>query len=343
MPHVLIVEDSPTQAMRIQIMLEDAEHEVAVATSGQEALEILEEIEPDMVLTDLELPNMNGLELIDELQSKYPSLPVVLMTAHGSEEIAVKALRKGAASYVPKRNLDQELISTLEEVLVSAKAGRHQAKAINCLVETESKFILDNDPGLVPPLVLLLQEQVKQLDLCANSGLMQVGVALHEALLNSIYHGNLEVSSELRQTDDRAYHSMVEERRNSSPYADRQVYVRARLSREEAIFVIRDEGPGFDPHTIHDPTDPENLEQIGGRGLLLIRTFMDEVLHNDSGNEITMIFKPREPIEPVYADADDMDDEEYEKAWEEFESGEFDLSAFDSSAANLEPDGADQD
>ena len=59
-------------------------------------------------------------------------------------------------------------------------------------------------------------------------------------------------------------------------------------------YVITDEGPGFDPSSLPDPTDLENLEKASGRGLLLIRTFMDEVQHNDRGNELTMVFRRRE-------------------------------------------------
>ena len=55
--------------------------------------------------------------------------------------------------------------------------------------------------------------------------------------------------------------------------------------------MIRDEGPGFDPTKLPDPTDPANMEKASGRGLLLIRTFMEEVRHNDQGNEITMVWR----------------------------------------------------
>jgi anti-sigma regulatory factor (Ser/Thr protein kinase) len=51
---------------------------------------------------------------------------------------------------------------------------------------------------------------------------------------------------------------------------------------------VRDEGPGFDPGGLPDPTDPANLERPCGRGLLLMKTFMDEVRYNDRGNEVTM-------------------------------------------------------
>ena len=63
----------------------------------------------------------------------------------------------------------------------------------------------------------------------------------------------------------------------------------ASLSRSQAVFVIRDDGPGFDPSTLPDPTDPEYLERPHGRGLMLMRTFMDEVTYNAAGNEVRMV------------------------------------------------------
>ena len=63
----------------------------------------------------------------------------------------------------------------------------------------------------------------------------------------------------------------------------------AKESPAEAIYTVRDEGPGYDPSSLPDPTDPANVEKVSGRGLFLIRTFMDQVYHNETGNEITMI------------------------------------------------------
>ena len=79
------------------------------------------------------------------------------------------------------------------------------------------------------------------------------------------------------------------QRRREKPYLTRRVYVTARESPAEAVYVIRDEGPGFDPSQLPDPTDPSNLDRVSGRGLLLIRTFMDKVHHNAAGNQITMV------------------------------------------------------
>jgi hypothetical protein len=121
-------------------------------------------------------------------------------------------------------------------------------------------------------------------------GLIRVGNALHVGLVNAIEHGNLELSSVLRETSDRtAYLKLTEERRGQEPYRDRRVFVTARFSHAEAVYSIRDEGPGFDPSTLPDPLEPANLEKTTGRGLLLIRTFMDEVSFNATGNEITIV------------------------------------------------------
>ena len=93
--------------------------------------------------------------------------------------------------------------------------------------------------------------------------------------------------------DEKNYRLLLEERRHTSPYARRRVHVLATETPTEARYVIRDEGQGFDPSRLPDPTDPANLEKTSGRGLLLIRTFMDEVRHNDKGDEIVMVKRRR--------------------------------------------------
>ena len=113
-------------------------------------------------------------------------------------------------------------------------------------------------------------------------------MALAEALTNAIDDGKLELNSELREDDSIAYAAIRQERICDPRYRDRKVHVWARMSRDDATFVVRDEGPGFDARTLPDPTDPENLTKPTGRGILLIRTFMNEVNFNDKGNEITM-------------------------------------------------------
>jgi anti-sigma regulatory factor (Ser/Thr protein kinase) len=107
--------------------------------------------------------------------------------------------------------------------------------------------------------------------------------------MNAIVHGNLGIGSAMREDDLGGYGELIGTRRGQSPYRERRVHVHASASTAETRYVIRDEGMGFDPRVVADPTDPANMEQASGRGMLLIRTFMDEVSHNAEGNEITLV------------------------------------------------------
>ena len=259
------------------------------AENGKLALEAIQREEPVAVLTDLQMPEMDGLELVEQIRDRFPRLPVILMTAYGSEDVAIQALRAGAANYVPKKSLAKELAGTLRHVLAASAVDRSRQRVLRALEHRESAFRLDSDPLLIGPLIGLLQEDLGGMDLCDATARTRVGVALQEALANAVYHGNLEVSTDLRQDDEREFYDLAEARRSLEPYRDRKVHVQARFERDEATYVIRDEGPGFDTSSLDREIEPEDLMRIGGRGMLLIRTFMDEVSHNELGNEITLI------------------------------------------------------
>jgi CheY-like chemotaxis protein len=292
----LVVDDSVMDQRFAGKLLSRAGFEPSYAANGAEALALIEANLPDVIVTDMQMPEMDGLELVREIRSRGVHVPVILMTAHGSEELAVKALQGGAASYVPKRSLAHDLVATVQNVLELARAGRASLRVLECLDRIETRFLLENDISAIPVLVGHLESDLTRLQLADDTGLIQVGVALREALVNGIYHGNLELSSELREVDGgKPYHDLAAERRQELPYRLRRVRVLARVTRTEVTYVVTDEGPGFDPANLPDPTDPAQLERVSGRGLLLIRTFMDEVTHNERGNEITMIKKLSPP------------------------------------------------
>jgi serine/threonine-protein kinase RsbW len=96
--------------------------------------------------------------------------------------------------------------------------------------------------------------------------LFSIRLAMEEALVNAVEHGN--------QLD-----------------ADKRVHIVCRISDAAAFIQITDEGPGFDPRAVPDPTDEDRLECPGGRGVMLMRNFMTEVVFNESGNQVTLVKK----------------------------------------------------
>jgi len=197
------------------------------------------------------------------------------MTAFGSEEAAMRAHRAGAANYIPKKDLARDLVETVRGILRMSTVDRHRRRLLHCLNCRESTFLLENDPNLIASLMELVQEELDGLGLFDRMGMgrIRVGIALQEALTNALFHGNLEVSSNLRQEDERLFFNEAEARRWREPYTSRRIRVIVRIDHHTATFIIGDEGPGFDTSQFDRPVDYEDLVRIGGRGLLLIRTF----------------------------------------------------------------------
>jgi CheY-like chemotaxis protein/anti-sigma regulatory factor (Ser/Thr protein kinase) len=290
MPKILVVDDSPLDRRLVGGLLTKINGvEVSFAVDGAEALASVQQDPPDLVLTDLEMPVLDGLELVRRLRDLQSTVPVILMTAAGNEQVAVRALQAGAASYVSKRTLPNELWDTVANVLRVSGERRAQSRVLNRLQRWESEFLIENDLELVTALSAYLMQNFSGLQICSSAEQLRVGVALDEALLNAYFHGNMEVSSSLRESNYHEFFDLAKRRSQESPYRERRISVRATFSSTAATFMIRDDGPGFDVSTLPDPRDPRFLDRPHGRGLLLMRTFLDEVRYNERGNEVTLV------------------------------------------------------
>jgi CheY-like chemotaxis protein len=243
----------------------------------------------DVILVDLGNPHVEGVDLVDSLHTKLPHTPIVLMSAPYAVSVALEAVRKGAATHFPRDLLDSEPAAVLETLRAAARDHRRRSQAAGRLDQQTFEFTLANDPAEVPAVVARLADAAVEVGLCDRSTARRIGVSMEEALLNAIVHGNLEVSSDLRQDEEGAYDRRIAERRAQAPYAERRVKLSARLSRTEGVFVVQDEGPGFDVSRVPDPTDPENLFRVGGRGILLMRSFMTAVQYGDRGTRVTLV------------------------------------------------------
>ncbi len=290
MTRILLVDESaPDRRLAADLLQRQGNVEVFYAGGGMEALPAIRRLSPHVVLAALPSEGTQFLKLIEEVHRKYPRLPLIVMTGDDLTPLLFEALQKGAVSFVPKGNMAHCLSRTLQSVLSCSRGERRHQRLVGYLCPAESSFCLDNDPELIPPLVSHLQESAVRSKGVGETGRMQLGIALHEALLNALYHGNLEVSSQLREAGEAAYLALADERRRTPPYRDRRIHVLARMTPSKAVFVIRDEGPGFKPEELPDPTAPENLARASGRGILLMRSFVDAMRYNGKGNQLTLV------------------------------------------------------
>jgi len=288
-PSILVVDDALTdRALVGGLLTKSIDCTVLEADDGKAALSQIELHQPDLVLTDLDMPNLNGLELVAAIKEDHPLIPVILMTAKGSEEIAALALQQGAASYVPKRRLAEDLVETVERVLKTSRENRVHVQLMHYLTESECTFNLHNDLALIQSLVSYLLQMLRCLPLGDETERLRVGIALEEALLNAFYHGNLELGAEFGHLERTKYNEIASQRLLQKPYRDRKIQIRTNISRDKAVFVVRDDGPGFDSQALTS-ANSDIATQTAGRGLRLMQAIMDDVSFNETGNEVTML------------------------------------------------------
>lgn len=291
---ILVADDSAADRELAGRLLAKQSWRVIHAGDGRQALARMQEHDVDLVLTDLVMPDLDGLGFVQQAKIDHPLVPVVLMTARGSEEIAVRALEAGAASYVPKKVLIRDLVEVVQRILDASREHKSYTRLLGRL--QAASFTLENDLELISSLVSYLTQVLRDSGMFGESDCHGITTALDEALTNAYYHGNLEVRSEIREHDARAYRALAEQRRQSAPYRDRRIRVNANLSADAVRFVIADDGGGFDVGAVPDPTAPENLARPSGRGIFLMKTFLDEVSYNHTGNEVTLLKRRQKSV-----------------------------------------------
>ena len=134
---ILVVDDEPRQRDILQMILESEGYLTTAAGNGRQALEAATEEACDVVLTDLKMPDMSGIQLLDALLKSQPNACVVLMTAHGSIDSAVEAMRRGAFDYLTKP-LDKDAL------LLSCRALERSRLV-------QENRLLKNSSGTTPP------------------------------------------------------------------------------------------------------------------------------------------------------------------------------------------------
>ncbi len=115
--NILIVDDEENIRLSLKGGLEDEGYQIVLAASGEEAFKVLEQTEVDLLLLDIWMPGMDGLTVLERLKKELPSLPVIIMTGHGSIDTAVRATRLGALDFIEKPLDLNKLIITIANAL----------------------------------------------------------------------------------------------------------------------------------------------------------------------------------------------------------------------------------
>lgn len=126
---ILVIDDEVDMLMLLRMIIEDNTHyEVETTNSPTEGIKLLKEEDFDLVITDLKMPGMDGMELFDEFRDIKPEIPVIIITAYGSPEIASEALRKGVTDFITKPFRKDSILFTMKRVLELAEVRKENVE-----------------------------------------------------------------------------------------------------------------------------------------------------------------------------------------------------------------------
>ena len=203
MPLILVVDDTAMDRRLVEGLLKiDPSMATRCVENGAEAITVLQDPNNgiDLVVSDLNMPEIDGLQLVSFIRMACPHIPVVLTTAHGSEDLAVEALELGAASYVAKKNLAEKLTETVRHVLTMSFANRGYERLSSFTTAADLEFQIPNDDSLFRHLIEMVRQIGASMGLWSAAEELRLAMALEEALNHAMYRGNLELTSE--QTQD---------------------------------------------------------------------------------------------------------------------------------------------
>ena len=115
--HILIVDDEPLVRSSLSELLTLLGYTVSTAGNGKEALELLRDYTADIIITDIKMPEMDGIQLLNQVKKRHPEVPVILITGYGSIDSAVEAMKQGAYDYITKPIVDSEIKIVIERLM----------------------------------------------------------------------------------------------------------------------------------------------------------------------------------------------------------------------------------
>ncbi|MDH4249528.1 MAG: ATP-binding protein, partial [Deltaproteobacteria bacterium] len=225
----------------------------------------------------------------------------IVVSGHGDTEDVITALRLGARNFLrkPYSFTDLEENITLESgryrMIQEERTRRLREQATEqFLVSVEGlSFSLPTRLEWVNPVTFRLIQMMEAVGVCNENDRFNVALALIEIITNAVEHGNMGINGErkrqLKSEGDNFYASELVRLAELPEIKSRTITIQASINSQRAEITVSDEGEGFDYTDLPDPTDPENLFLPSGRGILLARTFLDEVLYKGRGNVVTLV------------------------------------------------------
>jgi serine/threonine-protein kinase RsbW len=264
---VIVVESDQELRERVTSAFSTRGHTVTPVDSVQEAARWIDAGIVDLVVSDLSSATSNDSHLVRSIQAQRSAMPIVVTTVE-AESVTSELLKAVMADILRYPFSDDALDDAIEKAQAYHALHDDSLKVQPFLTERIS-FRIPSAVEFLDGVLNHISERLVKMRIVDRDSI-EVVVALDEAIVNAIKHGN-------------GYD------------ASKHVTIVTEITKDEARFQVTDEGEGFSVQDVPDPCAPENLLRTSGRGILLIRSIMDEVAYNDRGNSLLMVKRAASP------------------------------------------------
>jgi DNA-binding response OmpR family regulator len=190
LPHILVMEDDANVAKGLEMVLTEEGYAVNLAGTGALALEAFKQKRYDLLVADLRLPDMDGMEVIKKVKAEKPETEVIVITGHGTTATAVKAMKLGARDFLPKPFTEEQIKSSIDDVLKEQQAA--EADTTPSLETAEAERTLIQKREVIEALNRTTEDRDFWRDLMENGAMALEGYNLSSEARAAIASGDLK-------------------------------------------------------------------------------------------------------------------------------------------------------
>ncbi|OQY04505.1 MAG: hypothetical protein B6I20_02960 [Bacteroidetes bacterium 4572_117] len=283
---VLVVEDDYGSREYLLNLVRLEGYEVRAVENGEEGLAEYKSFDPDIIISDIQMPIMDGLQMLNIIRKDKSDTIFIITTAFGTEDYAIEALRLGANNYLKKPIKSQSLIKLLNKYKLLIESHKLAKKAEGKLLKKDLSLEFITNIKHIPSIISQLIAEIDiKLD---DSEITNIELGLDELITNSMEHGNLGISfnEKVKASNDNTILELYDEKMKIPKFSRRKLKVRYKLRPKFCEWVITDEGKGFDWRLIPDPTKGAQLMELNGRGIFITHFLFDEMEYLGKGNKV---------------------------------------------------------
>lgn len=285
---VLIVEDDFISKEYLKEIVLAQGYESRTAENGRMGLELYKSFKPDIILSDIQMPIMNGLEMLEEIRRERSDAIVVMLTAFGSEEYAVQSFLKGANNYLKKPVFHKDILLLLKRYENELNSRAKNEGMPGIVIRRECTIKFKSRIEYIPKIVSQLIEETG--NKFSDTAITEIEIGLNELIMNAIEHGNLEITqTEKSKALEEGLLPVLYAQKQSDPrLEERLVTVDFKTNQTFAEWIIIDQGAGFNWTSVPNPTLGNHIHDLNGRGIFISKFQFDEMEYIGKGNIVRL-------------------------------------------------------